>query len=130
MKIIIILLVLTITSCSQNNEVQKVYNNNIKTYQYHDKDITDFSFLSRYNNLEALDLSGTNVKDLSFLKKLKRLKTLVLININFDELILSINKDVILYEGIHHLATPLSYIDFYFSFEEIQSGKASLELGL
>ena len=93
MKIIILILVsLVLFSCSKtkssksvklNIAEQKLYDD-IREYQYHEKDVKDFSFLTKYKNLEALDLSGTNVKDISFIKDLKKLRILILENTSIE----------------------------------------------
>ena len=84
MKILLVVIFLfVILSCSKSNAEQAIYDN-IRTYQYHEKDIKDFSFLSKYKNLELIDLSETLVNDLSFTKKLPKLKKIILENVTDD----------------------------------------------
>jgi len=87
MKVLIFIMLILIFSCNKyeddlikDNIAENIILNKVKIYQYHKKDVTDFSFLSKYKNLRALDLSGTNVKDISFLKELTKINTLLLIN--------------------------------------------------
>jgi internalin A len=80
-EIITMLILLFFISCDKpkNNAEEKIFRY-VKSYQYHEKDVTDFSFLSKYKNLEILDLTGTSVEDLSFLKHITKLKFLILID--------------------------------------------------
>jgi len=79
--IIIFLIFFIFLSCKE----EKIFYN-VRTYQYHEKDITDFSFLSKYKELRVLDLSNTNIKSLSFLKDLTELRVLILNNTNIKSI--------------------------------------------
>ena len=56
----------------------KIIKNIKELYLDYCKNINDFSFISKLNKLEILDLSNTNISDISFLENNKNIKQLYL----------------------------------------------------
>ena len=86
-NIFLIFVVLLLSSCNnKSNLCPNGMSKNKKIFQCYNKKTKDFSFLSKYKQLEAIDLTGSGVKNINFVKNLENLKILILINTNVEDI--------------------------------------------